>query len=108
MADWYAIYQTSDGTLVSLATIVADPLPAGLTKKQVVPYSGGVQWNPTLLDWEPVPVPPPDVDRVDEFLTRVGSSLKGNAKTKVQDELTALLGDSRFRDPSDSYEVKVP
>ncbi len=108
MADWFAIYQTSDGTLVSLATVVADPLPAGLTKKQVAPHSAGFQWNTTLLDWEPVPAPPPDVDRVEEFLTRVGVSFKGAADTKVRDELVVLLGDSRFRDPSDSYEVKAP
>ncbi len=108
MADWFAIYQTSDGTLVSLATVVADPLPAGLTKKVIAERPVGFQWNTTLLDWEPAPAPPPDADRVGEFLTRVGSSLKGNAKTKVRDELTILLGDSRFRDPSDSYEVKVP
>ncbi len=105
---WFAIYQTSDGTLVSLATVVADPLPAGLAKKQVAPYSGGVQWNATLLDWEPSPPPPPDVDRVDEFVVRVGSSLKGNAKTRVQDELAALLGEGRFRDPSDAYIIGVP
>ena len=40
---WFAIYQTSDGTLISLATVVADPLPAGLAKKQIAPYSAGVQ-----------------------------------------------------------------
>ncbi len=108
MADWFAIYQTSDGTLVSLATVVVDPLPPGLTKKIIVERPTGFQWSTTLLDWEPEPPPPPDVDRVDEFLIRVGSSLKGNVKTKVRDELTALLGDTRFRDPSDAYEVQEP
>ena len=105
---WFAIYQISDGTLVSLATVVADPLPAGLTKKQVRERPKNHQWNVTTLDWELEPPPPPDVDRVDEFLTRVAVSLTGSDETKVRDELVALLGDSRFRDPSDSYEVKVP
>ncbi len=104
----WAIYRESDGELVSLATVVADPLPAGLAKKVVAEYGSDVQWDPTLLDWEPRPPPPPDVDRVEEFLTRVGVSFKGSADTKVRDQLVALLGDSRFRDPSDSYEVKVP
>ena len=108
MADWFAIYQTSDGTLVSLATIVADPLPAGLTKKIVAERPTGFQWSPSLLDWEPTPPPPPDVDRVDEFLTRVGVVFKGQNDTKIRDELVALLGDNRFRDPSDTYEIKVP
>lgn len=109
MADWYAIYQTADGTLVSLATVVADPLPAGLTKKAIAePPGAGFQWNPTLLDWEPAPVPPPDVDRVDEFLTRVGVSFKGAANTKVRDELVNLLAEHRFRDPTEPYEIRVP
>ncbi len=108
MADWYAIYQTSDGTLVSSATVVVDPLPAGLTKKLITERPNGFQWNPSLLDWEPTPPPPPDVDRVDEFLTLVGNALKGNAKTKVTDELTVLLGDNRFRDPTDVYEIGAP
>ena len=104
---WFAIYQTSDGTLISLATVVADPLPAGLAKKQIAPYSAGVQWNPTLLDWEPEPPPPPDVDRVEEFLTRIGG-LTGSADTKVRGELVRLLAEHRFRNPNDTYEIKVP
>lgn len=104
----WAIYRESDGELVSLATVVADPLPAGLAKKVVAAYPHDSQWNTTVLDWEPRPPPPPDVDRVEEFLTRVGVAFKGAADTKVRGELVALLGDSRFRDPSDSYEVKVP
>ena len=108
MPDWYAIYNTASGALVSTATVVADPLPVGLTKKIVAEPAFGFQWNSTLLDWEPAPPPPPDVDRVDEFLGRVGNSLKGNAKTKVQDELVILLGDTRFRDPTDVYEIGVP
>ena len=103
---WFAIYQTSDGTLISLATVVADPLPAGLAKKQVDPRSAGVQWNRTLLDWEPEPPPPPDIDRVEEFLARIGG-LTGSADTKVRGELVRLLADNRFRDPTDPYEIKV-
>lgn len=109
MVDWYAIYQTSDGTLVSLATVVVDPLPAGLAKKlTTAPPRDGLQWNPTLLDWEPTPPPPPDVDRVDEFLSRMVGSLKVSDEKKVRDELVTLLGDQRFRDPSDAYEIEVP
>ena len=91
-----------------MATVVADPLPAGLAKKQIAPYSAGVQWNRTLLDWEPEPPPPPDVDRIEEFLTRVGPGLNSAAATKVRSELVALLAELRFRDPNDTYEIKVP
>ena len=103
---WFAIYQTSDGTLVSLATVVADPLPAGLSKKQVRERPKNHQWNTSTLDWEPEPPPPPDVDRVDEFLTRVAVSLTGSDETKVRDGLATLLADHRFRDPSETYEIE--
>ena len=99
---WYAIYQTSNGALVSLATVVADPLPAGLSKKQIREMPPNSQWNTTLLDWEPRPAPPPDVDRVDEFLTRVTLT----DETSVRNGLAVLLADRRFRDPNETYEIE--
>ncbi len=108
MADWFAIYQTANGTLVSLATVVADPLPAGLTKKVVAERPPDSQWSTTLLDWEPRPPPPLDVDRVDEFIVGLPKKLRQQDEQDIRLALVALLGDTRFRDPSDSYEVKVP
>lgn len=106
MADWYAIYQISDGTLVSLATVVADPLPGNLSKKLIAEYPGSThQWNVSTLDWELAPVPPPDVDRIDEFMSRVGIAFAGPAETAVRGELTALLAARRFRDSSETYEI---
>jgi hypothetical protein len=108
MADWFAIYREADGTLVSLATVVADPLPAGLAKKQVTQFTGGVQWDTATLDWEPKPPLPPDVDRIDEFVAALPIVLKGQDEERIRTSLVALLGDQRFRDPSDSYELRSP
>ena len=105
---WFAIYQISDGTLISLATVVADPLPAGLAKKQVAAHSAGLQWNPTLLDWEPAPPPPPDVDRVDEVIAAIEAvqSLTARVKNALRPELENVLGEHRWRDPDEGYMIR--
>ncbi len=111
---WRTIYDeatggdVANGGYLSVATVVTDPLPAGFASKIIAGPPQDEEWNITTLEWEPRPPPPPDVDRAGEFLTRVGSQLKGNAKTKVQDELIALLGENRFRDPGDTYVIGLP
>ncbi len=111
---WNVVYDdltrgdVAAGGYLSVATVMTDPLPNGFSSKVIAGRPERQRWNITTLEFEPEPPAPPDVDRATEFLTRVGSSLKGNAKTKVQDELIILLGDNRFRDPADTYVIGAP
>lgn len=53
------VYRTADGVAVSFGTVVANPLPAGLTALEVGDITGKV-WNPATLTMVPAPPPPPD------------------------------------------------
>lgn len=58
-ATWYAIYATATGELVSIGTVVADPLPAGMAAKALAGDPAGKQWNSTTLVFDAVsPLPP--------------------------------------------------
>jgi hypothetical protein len=55
-----AIYETATGTLVSTASDiaqVANPLPAGLTRKTIADPPDGYLWSVTLLDFVAPPAP---------------------------------------------------
>lgn len=51
---WFAIYETVGGKLISVATVIVDPLPAELTTKALAdqPDFHGQVWNPTIEDFE--------------------------------------------------------
>lgn len=51
---WQAIYKQATGELVSLGTVVADPLPAGLMAKDVGASRPSGVWNAATLAFEPV------------------------------------------------------
>lgn len=53
---WFAVYNKEDGTLVSVGTVLADPMPDGLAAIEIesrptVPSF----WNPKALRFEPKP-----------------------------------------------------
>lgn len=53
---WYAIHTTSDGALVSVGTIVADPLPVGLSVVVLGQVRPTGTWNPATRAFDPSPV----------------------------------------------------
>lgn len=55
---WWVILD-ADGRPVSEGTVVADPLPSGLTKVKVGGPSNGRPWDPQAQAWGPAPAPPP-------------------------------------------------
>lgn len=55
---WHAIYRTADGVLASVGTVVADPLPPGLSAKAIDGDPVGKQWNAQALEFGPVPALP--------------------------------------------------
>jgi hypothetical protein len=53
---WFAVYRVSDGALVSVGTVVADPLPAGIASKNVGLARPEGLWNPATLNFD-APIP---------------------------------------------------
>ena len=58
---WFAVYETATGKLVSIGTVVADPLPPGIASKQLSqkPDLEQVDWDAATLDFVAIPPPPP-------------------------------------------------
>lgn len=52
---WYAIYNVEGGELVSLGTVVADPLPTGLSAKEVGESRPEGEWSVAALNFGPAP-----------------------------------------------------
>ncbi len=111
---WHVIYDdrtggdVAVGGYLSVATVMADPLPSGLSSKVIADRPEGQQWNTTTLEWEPTPPPPPDVDRVDEVIAAVEAveSLTVPIKNALRPELEAVLGERRWRDPAEDYQIR--
>jgi len=98
VVDWFAVYRTSDGKLVSLTTVVPGRLDRGLAATPVNGPPAREVWNQATLTFDPKPPDPPEVDRVEEFIAAVGSSPSG---ATIRTELRNLLGPYRFRSSSE-------
>lgn len=105
MADWFAVYQESDGKLLSVGTVITDPLRSGLAKKRISGPPAREVWNTTTLEFDPLPPPPPKVDRVDEFIDAMPKNGTNFKEAVIRDELAKLLGDFRFRDSGASRDL---
>ena len=103
MANWQAVYRLSTGELISLGTVIADPLPRGMATVDLgaTRPEGRITWNPRSLRFDPSPPIPADVDRVEEYLAALPTNQR---KQEVRTELRKLLGPYRWRsfdDPRD-------
>ena len=95
----YAVHDTTTGDLVSVRTIIADPLPDTLTAVALDAHdaaavtSGSGRWDPTTRTIVPAPPPSPPADvaaaatEAIEALTAEGS----NADPTVVAALTPVL-----------------
>lgn len=69
---WHILYATDTGQSVSIGTILAAPLPAGLTDRPLSDaeadalLSGAVMWDPVARGL--VPTPPAQADPVEDAL----------------------------------------
>ena len=68
---WFAVYETETGKLRSLGTVVADPLPEGLSSVSIgAARPTTMLWNESTLAFDiPAPVPPTEWTRT-EFMRR--------------------------------------
>ena len=65
MQNWHLLYNTTTGQSVSIGTVIADPLPAGITALPLTDEQGEGLQNGTLI-WDAatrtlIPTPPPAV-----------------------------------------------
>ena len=106
MADWFAVYWESDGELLSIGTVVTDPLRSGVAKINLgaTQPEGGV-WNTSTLVFDPTPARPPDVDRVDEVVAAMTKTGGRFSESEVRREVAALLGSERFRSFDESRDL---
>jgi hypothetical protein len=79
MQNWHLLYNTTTGQSVSIGTVIADPLPEGITALPLTDEQGeGLQNGSLIWDAAPrtlIPTPPPSVT-AEEHLDAVG--LGGN------------------------------
>ncbi len=108
MADWFAGYRESDGELVSLGTVIADPLAPGLAKKlQPGPSKTRTTWNTTTLQFVDKPPHPADVDRVDEFMDTLSFRLGNSRDAEIRVLLARMLANLQFRDAiHETFEIE--
>lgn len=102
---WFAVYQETDGELVSVGTVIADPLRRGLA---TTPLAGPIEsprtvWNTATLEFDPAPPPPPRIDRVEEYLAALPPNQR---KQEARLELQKLLGPFRFRDAAEARDLR--
>jgi hypothetical protein len=79
MQNWHLLYNTTTGASVSIGTVIADPLPEGITALPLTDEQGEGLQNGSLI-WDAatrtlIPTPPPAVT-AEEHLDAVG--LGGN------------------------------
>jgi len=75
MSNWHLLYNTTTGESVSIGTVIADPLPAGITALPLTDAEGEGMQSGTLI-WDAasrtlIPTPPPAVT-AEEHLKSVG------------------------------------
>jgi len=75
MQNWHLLYNTTTGESVSIGTVIADPLPAGITALPLTDAEGEGLQNGSLI-WDAatrtlIPTPPPAVT-AEEHLRSVG------------------------------------
>lgn len=66
---WFAIYNAATGALVSVGTVVADPLPANLASVAVGVVTPTGIWNVTTRVFDAAPIIKPAIAPID-FLRR--------------------------------------
>lgn len=111
---WYAVCEVISGNLVSIASVLAEPLPAHLIALPLAaqPDLSATRWNAALRLFETRPAKVLR-DRWDDLLTNatytdfqtVYNGLNTANKTRLQNILLRLFGNLRFRNASEAVEL---
>jgi hypothetical protein len=86
---WFAIVRKSNGTLYSVGTVVADPLPAEFhaLPLEEQPDLGKVTWDPPTLAFRPTS----GVTVTDRKISRIRSELGPRFSTDEKDYIEKLV-----------------
>ena len=114
---WFAVHETATGRLVSVATIVADPLPPGLAKKNLGENRppDNDEWDETTTSFVPSP-PKVLVDRFEDDLLmhvefiqfqNIYNGLNPGQQKQVRDDLIMWIGEERFRNKAEPHIWRV-
>ena len=102
--NWHLLYNTTTGESVSIGTVIADPLPEGITALPLTDAEGEGLQNGTLI-WDDasrrlIPTPPPSMSAADwvdaqgfsgnRTTTMLYLKLKLDAAQKTSPKLTAV------------------
>jgi hypothetical protein len=104
MQNWHLLYNTATGQSVSIGTVIADPLPEGITALPLTDEQGEGLQNGTLI-WDAasrtlIPTPPPSMSAADwvdaqgfsgnRTTTMLYLKLKLDAASKTSPKLAAV------------------
>lgn len=99
---WFLVYETATGRLVSQGTVLADPLPRGLTSVDVgTKPDDSLMWDEASRSMVPRPTRQL-VDRVDDVVAdvRIADALKKFSPAELdafKEVVGEALGSERFR-----------
>jgi hypothetical protein len=88
---WWAVVD-GDGALVSVGTVLADPLPDGLTAVEVAGPGDGRPWDPQAQAWGDAPAPPapPAPDPVQAAFAAIGA-IAAQDGPSLDEKLAAIV-----------------
>jgi hypothetical protein len=86
---WYAVYDIATGALVSVGTVIADPLPSGMASQMLAAEPTGLHWNATTLAFESPASTLPDSWTVYTFLKRLTSAERIAIRTLAKTDVIA-------------------
>lgn len=107
---WFLVYETATGRLVSQGTVLADPLPRGLTSVDVgTKPDDSLMWDASARVFVSRPAKIL-VDRVDDIvndptITPALGRLNAQQLQAVRDVLARVLGTRRFRPQAGRVEL---
>ncbi len=110
---WTAVYRVSDGVLLGCGTVLPDRLPDGsATRTYLERPDQGTRWDPSTLDFVPVPAPV-YVDRLQDlvnhpYLSSVWSRLTVAQRQQMRRTMVWLLGSRRYREPLEDVAIDPP
>lgn len=106
----YALYTTATGQLVSLSTVLPDPVPAELSvlARETAPADSEM-WDAASRSWVARPVKV-RIDRLDDLqadtdFLQVWGSLNAAQRNRLRTVVIRLLGRHRYRNASETLEV---
>lgn len=102
---WFAVVDDRNGELLSVATVVANPLNRGRVAIALPrqPDWGTDLWDPTTRALVPRPAPPAPTDRVDEIMADPDLTLVATLPTELT-KLREVL-ERHLDDPAVRYRV---